>query len=183
MFRGRGSGARVGSCTLRSREVPVWWGLGVGVMVAWDPLLDRMTDTNENITFPQLLWRAVKILFVIFTGCNEVLAKVMFLLEFVILFTGRGGLPQCMLGYSPPPGTPPPPPGADPGIWSMSGRYASYWNAFLYDTYFLFVIWLSLTSHFDISAKCDRISLDWRPIFSPWDLILYRKCPSRYKLN
>ena len=82
-------------------------------------------------------------------------AKVMFLQASVILLTG-GGLPQCMLGYPPgpdpplaplvhplwhppplwhlPSGTPPsgtPPPRADPGIRSMSGRYASYWNAFL----------------------------------------------------
>ena len=52
-----------------------------------------------------------------------------------------GGLPQCMLGYHttpweahPPGGTPPgstPPRDADSGIRSMSGRYASYWNAFL----------------------------------------------------
>ena len=38
---------------------------------------------------------------------------------------GGGGLPQCMLGYHPPGSRP-------PGIRSMSGRYASYWNAFLY---------------------------------------------------
>ena len=149
--------------------------------------------------------------FDIFTGRNVVVAKVIFLHLFVILFTG-GCLPQCMLGYHPPeqtppplradtpgadtpradtpqsrhsPGadkppwsrhpppsrhppradtpraadppeqqtpqsrhplgtdTPPPPPGADTppeqtplreadfGIRSMSGRYASYWNAFL----------------------------------------------------
>ena len=64
----------------------------------------------------------------------------------------RGGLPQCMLGYhapweqtpttpTPPEHTPPrtdttpgaytPPSEADSGIRSMSGRYASYWNAFL----------------------------------------------------
>ena len=50
----------------------------------------------------------------------------------VILFTGRGCLPQCMLGY-PPEETPP---GADPPsaehageIRSTRGRYASYWNA------------------------------------------------------
>ena len=35
----------------------------------------------------------------------------------------RGGLPQCMLGYQPP-----------PGKRSTSGRYASYWNAFLFHT-------------------------------------------------
>ena len=39
----------------------------------------------------------------IITGCNEVVAKVMFLLMSVILFTGgRGCLPQCMLGYHTP---------------------------------------------------------------------------------
>ena len=77
----------------------------------------------------------------IFTDRNEVGAKVMFLLMSVILFTG--GLPQCMLGYPPggrppsweqaPPGAGTPPREADlpPGIQSMSGRYASYWNAFL----------------------------------------------------
>ena len=53
-----------------------------------------------------------------------------------------GGLPQCNLGYHHPPGSmhppgkhPPPeactPREADSGIRSMSGRYASYWNAFL----------------------------------------------------
>ena len=42
-----------------------------------------------------------------FTGRNEVVAKVMFLLVSVILFTG--GLPQCMLGYHPPPGRRHPP--------------------------------------------------------------------------
>ena len=94
----------------------------------------------------------------IFTGRNEVVAKVIFLHLFVILFTG-GVLPQCMLGYHPPwdqadppqeqadppqtrqtpsPGTGRPPPDqadppreADSSIRSTSGRYASYWNAFL----------------------------------------------------
>ena len=70
--------------------------------------------------------------------------KVMFLHVCVILFTGGGVLPQCMLGYHPP-GTrhhPPPsrpPPGSVPSpqsrtywkIRSMSGRYASYWNVIL----------------------------------------------------
>ena len=93
------------------------------------------------------------------TGCNEVVAKVMFLLVCVILFTGGSALVHA--GISPgrrpsprkevPPGTPqkqtpgkePPwretprkeasregaPP---PSIRSMSGRYASYWNVFLF---------------------------------------------------
>ena len=37
----------------------------------------------------------------------------------------------CFLwGYIPTP--PPPPPEAESSIWSTSGRYASYWNAFLW---------------------------------------------------
>ena len=65
-------------------------------------------------------------------------AKVMFLQASVILSTGGGGsLPQCMLGCQTPPGpgtprTRHPPPEADARIRSMSGRYASYWNAFLF---------------------------------------------------
>ena len=122
--------------------------------------------------------------FQIFTGRNEVMAKVMFLLMSVILL--MGGLPQYMLGRkhlprerstplgrkhpprkeaspgkeAPPMGRKHPspmerkhPPGKEaphwkgstpwegstpqegstpPPIRSMSGRYASYWNAFLF---------------------------------------------------
>ena len=79
------------------------------------------------------------------------MAKVIFLHLSVFLF--MGGLPQCMLGYhtpweQTPPGTDTPweqtlgadtplgadttpPRQADSGIQSMSGRYVSYWNAFL----------------------------------------------------
>ena len=77
---------------------------------------------------------------------------------------GGGCLPQCMLGYPPDqtpppprdqaprsrhppgPGTPPrtrhtppeqtPPREADCSIRSTSGRYASYWNAFLFCNFF-----------------------------------------------
>ena len=50
------------------------------------------------------------------TSRNEVVAKVIFLHLFVILFTG-GGLPQCMLGYHPPEQThiPPSPWSRPPG--------------------------------------------------------------------
>ena len=103
------------------------------------------------------------------TGRNEVVAKVIFLHLFVILFTGGEGvcLSGCWDTTTPPPRTrqtppdqadtptpdqtPPPlrirppllgpgrhPPGpgrppreADSSIRSTSGRYASYWNAFL----------------------------------------------------
>ena len=126
----------------------------------------------------------------IFTGRNEVVAKVMFLETCVCPQGGGGCLPQCMHWYPPPrtdtppspwdqadppgtrqmadppwdqedpptdqadtppgPGRPPrtrqtprpsrpprdqaepPPPEADSSRRSMSGRYASYWNAFLY---------------------------------------------------
>ena len=132
------------------------------------PRMDR--QTGLKITFPQLRWRMV-----IITSRNEVVAKVIFLHLFVILFTGGSasvyaGIPTPP-GAAPPgadtprsrhlpgPDTPPPsshpleqtpprpdatPPGPDtlpgadpprsrhPGVWSMSGRYASYWNAFLY---------------------------------------------------
>ena len=48
----------------------------------------------------------------VITGRNEVVAKVIFLHLFVILFTG-GVLSQCMLGYHPPPGSRHLPLGAD----------------------------------------------------------------------
>ena len=106
---------------------------------------------------------------VIFTGRNEVVAKVMFLQVCVCPQGGGGCLPQCMLGcqtlpnqapptpsrtrqtppdqadpppdqadthYPPPPGPGTPPREADSSIRSTSGRYASYWNAFLYDVAF-----------------------------------------------
>ena len=46
----------------------------------------------------------------IITGRNEVVAKVIFLHLSVIhsVHRGRGGLPQCMLGYHPPGAEPPP---------------------------------------------------------------------------
>ena len=84
----------------------------------------------------------------IFTGRNEVVAKVMFLQVSVIHSVHRGGSPENspLAGRTPPPhlvgrtppwqGEPPPagrtpPPEADSSIRSTSGRYASYWNAFL----------------------------------------------------
>ena len=78
------------------------------------------------------------------TGCNEVVAKVMFLLVSVILLT-RGGLPQCMLGYQPPGSMHPlqkqapsrkhahPP---FPRHTVNERRYACYWNAFLWEGFF-----------------------------------------------
>ena len=85
----------------------------------------------------------------IITGRNEVVAKVIFLHLSVNLFTGGFCLSACWdttpLGADtttppepdpPGPDTPPreqaPSPEADSSIWSTSGRYASYWNAFLF---------------------------------------------------
>ena len=76
-----------------------------------------------------------------FTGRNEVVAKVIFLHLFVILFTGGVSSrenPPCQ--GEPPPGRETPPAKETPrqgepfppAIRSMSGRYASYWNAFLF---------------------------------------------------
>ena len=62
--------------------------------------------------------QTISVCFTLITGRNEVVAKVIFLHLFVILFTGGGCLPQCMLGYHTPPGADTPqsrhaPPGAD----------------------------------------------------------------------
>ena len=80
----------------------------------------------------------------VITGRNEVVAKVMFLHVSVILLTGgvSGETPPPRDQGEPPPRTKetPPAPGRHPpprreehcSIRSMSGRYASYWNAFLF---------------------------------------------------
>ena len=81
------------------------------------------------------------------TGRNEVVAKVIFLHLSVIHSVHRGGCLSACWDTTPPPGaeprsrhppeqTPPwsrhPPPWeAHSSIRSTSGRYASYWNAFL----------------------------------------------------
>ena len=79
---------------------------------------------------------------------NEVWGKVIFSETCVKNSVDGGGLPQCMLGYPPgsrhplsrqPPGagTPPHRSRACWEIRSTSGRYASYWNAFLFKIIFL----------------------------------------------
>ena len=103
-------------------------------------LFETFCNDKNNYYCPQRSW-----------------GKVIFSQASVILLTG-GGLPQCMLGYHPPPPPPPPHPpsrhpreqtppraGADTNqsracweIWSMRGRYASYWNAILLMILFLF---------------------------------------------
>ena len=44
-------------------------------------------------------------------------------------------------GADTPPGTTPPPQEADSGIWSTSGRYASYWNAFMFAMQLRWGLW------------------------------------------
>ena len=72
---------------------------------------------------------------IIFTGRNEVVAKVMFLLVSVILFTAGGGVSEAD------------PPEADSGIRSTSGRYASYWNALLCDYWYTTVAFCRVLDH------------------------------------
>ena len=79
---------------------------------------------------------------VLITGRNEVVAKVIFLQVSVCPQGGRvsasvhAGMPYPLRMESPPWMEEPPPDGeppreADSSIRSTSGRYASYWNAFL----------------------------------------------------
>ena len=82
---------------------------------------------------------------------------------------GEGCLPQCMLGchthldQADPPGPGRPPPEADSSIRSTSGRYASYWNAFLLTMTLnrnresLFCSWISI---FHVSTF--SFDLKWR---------------------
>ena len=103
--------------------------------------------TQRKLTYSE----TTKIVGEIITGRNEVLAKVIFLHLSVILFTGGSGkeTPRLDGGTPPPPswmeeplprldGEPPPagwrnPPRMEnPPPRSTIGRYASYWNAFLF---------------------------------------------------
>ena len=104
--------------------------------------------------------RHVVLVTCILTGRNKVVPKVIFLHLFVILFTGgsstcpggvylpgQGGtwLGGGGGGYLPRADTPPP--AADSRIWSTSGRYSSYWNAFLCKV-FLSIRQIFKMSHF-----------------------------------
>ena len=99
--------------------------------VTWpgESLLGRSPRTVTRGRYASY-WNA----FLFITGRNEVVAKVIFLHLFVILFTGAGGggggIPEGTEADTPLEQTPPRE--ADSGIRSTSGRYASYWNAFLY---------------------------------------------------
>ena len=113
----------------------------------------------------------------IITGRNEVVANVMFLLVSVILLMGgsRRQSPgrrtpqkeaqrkeallqkEARRRRHPPrkenPSRRRPPWEADSGIWSMSGRYASYWNAFLF---IRFIIYPFLGRHLPWQTPPDR---------------------------
>ena len=101
-------------------------------------------------------------------------AKVMFLHLSVCHSVHRGCLPQCMLGYTPPgadtpwskqlsPGanTPPPRSSHPPSsaCWEIrptSGRYASYWNAYL-----LFKVSICINLHEIVRKKGQFKNLLW----------------------
>ena len=104
-------------------------------------ITEKKRHFNTHVT-SYIAVRIPKSIFIMKTGqdkflppANEVWGKVIFLHLSVILFTvGEGGLPQCMLGFAPPPGadTPPweqTPPGADTPLEQASphavhaGRY------------------------------------------------------------
>ena len=120
-------------------------------------LLEESNDRNDNLSHINFLisdgdhfGNAGHFLRVLLPPANEVWGKVIFS-EARVKNSVQGGLPQCMLGYHYPSlgqgrQTPwdhtstPPGPGRHPPsgsracwqIWSMSGRYASYWIPILY---------------------------------------------------
>ena len=83
---------------------------------------------------------------------------------------GGVGLPECMLGYHPPgldtttppgPDTPPreeTPPRADSSIRSASGRYASFWNAFLF--HYVCVVMNLSNMRWSVTLKASCRSID-----------------------
>ena len=127
-------------------------------------------------------WRSVKFVgwkmrLIIFTGRNEVVAKVIFLHLFVILFTG-GVLPQCMLGYHPPrPDTTPPPPGKQTPAYGLraAGTHPTGMHSYLqyYAPFSTFLclrcfivskyIGLETSAHIKVIINCTRCIL-WTSI-------------------
>ena len=109
--------------------------------------MQRKLLVNECIFVTELTFNII-------TARNEVWGKVIFSVACVKDSVHRGGLPHCMLGYTPrwdqrqtphpldqrqtlPPTLPHPPPGSRHPLlcsacWEIratSGRYASYWNS------------------------------------------------------
>ena len=84
------------------------------------------------------------------------------------------------LGADTPPGSRHPTRLADSGIRSMSGRYASYWNAFLFSfsihksknrkpnvvVYFLLSVWIECA--FQMLGRVDCLSQEWDPLVGPY---------------
>ena len=86
----------------------------------------------------------------IFTGRNEVLAKVIFLHLSVILSTGGGGLPQCMLGC------PPPPAGrAPPGRQTPPGY--GHWSAGTHPT----GMHSCIIMYFALVSSPEKVTVEW----------------------
>ena len=95
-------------------------------------LMPLMTPTSIISIAPpisnfNLCSYVTKFILIFITVCKRSCGKVKFLHLSVSYSVHRGGLPQCMLGY-PPWQRHPNHPRAD---GHCSGRYASYWNAFL----------------------------------------------------
>ena len=107
----------------------MWMGLNVKNVLAVDPtrwhksilFYEDRTVVREN---PDFTLHNYKLPNLILPPANEDAGKVMFSQASVILFTrrggGGGGLCRGILSWKPPPRT------------VTSGRYASYWNAFLF---------------------------------------------------
>ena len=93
-------------------------------------ILNRLEKSGKITQNAGKLWEFQKKKLFVITVHNEV-AKVMFLHLSVILFTGRGVVPQCMLGYHPPEAHTPleaHPPEAHP-LWEAPPRRHAPWEA------------------------------------------------------
>ena len=95
--------------------------------------IDKLHEVNCNVS--SVITSPTHLAFKSYYRPQTKFAKVMSLHVSVILSTRGGGVPQCMLGCTPPPpstrGRHPPRSSACWEIWATSGQYASYWNAFL----------------------------------------------------
>ena len=123
-------------------HVPSWGSLSLVLCSLWG-FLSRETPPGQRPPSPYGKGRAVRILLecILVTARKRSLRRLCF---YTCLSFCSHCLPQCMLGYTPPPagtrhhpGKQTPPQEADTPsacweIWATSGPYASYWNAYLF---------------------------------------------------
>ena len=145
----RNTSVSTGSIQCKQGDPPWFWNAGRTLPKNLNSGYTTRTRKCPPVTHSKKKTRRLQFLLgLLVTGRNEVVAKVMFLLVSVILLTVGGVCLSACWDTTPPLGsrhppreadpTPeadtPTPPEADtpPGIRSMSGRYASYWNAFLF---------------------------------------------------